>query len=217
VTSRSREIDGREVGEVLVDKDVIFRIRTGAGGYTAPQRAQLVAERLAEMVDRGNLSADDIRQGTLNGQRVLMANGELLITADPYHAEANGTTPMKLATTWERNLQSALLGTPVTGSGSRVGGRLGAASPARDVAPRLSNKIVPILSAGTGIRLGAAQVVGPKRDVDAVKAVAEIETQWKRSVRARLYVPVSDVNILKGIDRVPRVGVSGLADVRLKF
>jgi hypothetical protein len=224
VESRARTIDGQQVGEVLVDQKVIFRIRTGAGGYTAPQRAQVVAERLSDMVNSGNLSANDVRESFMNGERVLTANGELLITADQYHARVNGTTPTALAGMWEHNLQNALMGMPVGGSniannlGSPVGnsGRYGSAS-LSDVGPTLRTKMVPILSAGTGIRLGLAQVTGPKRNVDDVKAVAELQTEWKRAARARLYVPISDLNVTKGIHRVPRVGVSGLANVRLKF
>jgi len=242
VASRAQDVGGQQVGEVLVNNDVVFRIRTGAGGFSAPQRAKIVADRLADMVNSGNLSANDVRETVMNGEHVLTANDELLITADAFHAEANGTTPAALASMWQRNLRQALMGETVasagegaaesrgthlaqpadtvTSSGSsgedHPADRSGAAS-IEDVGPTLRTKIVPILSAGTGIRLGAAQVTGPERDTDDVKAVAELEANWKGNVRARLYVPISDLNVTRGIHRVPRVGVSALADVRLKF
>jgi hypothetical protein len=220
VTSRSRDINGRQTGEVLVNNKVVFRIRSAAGGYSAPERAEVVANRLADMVNSGNLSADDIRVGRMNGEEALLANGDLLITADRYHAEINRTSPLQLASMWRSNLAGSLLGaaSSLASNPGRSSGRLGGAAPApANVGPALSTKIVPILSAGTGIRLGAAQVTGPKRDVEDVKGVAELEVTWKSAARARLYVPVSNLNVLKGIHRVPRVGVSGLADVRLKF
>ncbi len=86
-----------------------------------------------------------------------------------------------------------------------------------DLEPNLRSKFVPVLSGGNGVRIGMAQVTGPEADVNDVKAVAELETEWKHAARARLYIPISDLNVLKGINRVPRVGVSGMADVRLKF
>jgi hypothetical protein len=220
VDSRSRVIGGRDVGEVLINGKPVFRIRTGAGGMTAPQRADAVAARLSEMVDSGRLSADDIRLDYMNGQRVLTANGDLLITADEYHAEANHTTPTRLASMWRGNIVTALGGTLASNPGGRPGGFGGASGTVgalEDVGPALRTKYVPILSAGTGVRLGMAQVTGPERNVDTVKGVAEIEADWKGQARARLYVPISDLNVTRGIHRVPRVGVSGLADVRLKF
>lgn len=216
VDSRSRTINGQEVGEVLIDNKAVFRIRTPAGGLSAPERATVVAERLGEMVNSGALSANDVRMGMMNGQRVLMANGDLLITADADHAVANRTTPTRLASMWQSNVVAALSGGTVARNPNRNPGRYGAAS-IEDVRPDLKTKIVPILSAGNGIRIGAAQVTGPQRDIEDVKAVAEVETNFKRIARARLYVPVSNVNVTKGLSRVPRVGVSGLADVRLKF
>lgn len=214
VESRSRLIQGREVGEVLMNGEPVFRIRSGAGGLTAPRRAEIVAERLAGMVNSGQLSADDVRMGTMNGQRVLTANGELLITADQYHANVNGTTPARLASMWQNNIVTALGGTVARNPNQK--GRYGAAT-LEDVRPDLRTKLVPVLSVGTGLRLGMAQVTGPERDVDEVQAVAEVETEWRRVARARLYVPVSNVNVTRGINRVPRVGVSAMADVRLRF
>jgi hypothetical protein len=215
VDSRSRLIRGLEVGEVLMDDKVVFRIRTGAGGMSAPERAEAVAGRLADMVNGGRLSANDVRLGYMNGQRVLTANGDLLITADQYHAQANGTTPTQLASAWQGNIVTALGGTVARNPGGNPG-RYGAAS-VEDVRPDLRNKLVPILSAGTGLRIGMAQVTGPERDVNEVQGVAEVEVEWRRAARARVYVPISDLNVTRGINRVPRVGVSGLGDVRLKF
>ncbi|MBW3624445.1 MAG: hypothetical protein KY468_13650, partial [Armatimonadetes bacterium] len=165
VDSRSRILGGREVGEVLVNDEVVFRIRSAAGGLTAPQRAEAVAERLAQMVNSGKLSPNDVRLSTMNGERVLVANGDLLITADRFHADVNRTTPTRLAQNWQSNVVTALGGTVARAPGQP--GRFGAAS-LEDVRPDLRSKLVPILSVGTGVRIGMAQVTGPERDVDDV-------------------------------------------------
>jgi hypothetical protein len=63
--------------------------------------------------------------------------------------------------------------------------------------PQLSTKVVPILSIGIGTSptVGAAQVMGPKRLLDQVQAVAQPQA--------------------KDIKKVDGVGVSGIVDLKL--
>lgn len=80
-------------------------------------------------------------------------------------------------------------------------------------------KIVPILSVGQGAYAGAAQVSGPARAVDSVKAVAQIEGNVKVGVSLRMkgLIPVSNRNVKNsiGLERVYGVGITGLVDTKL--
>lgn len=84
--------------------------------------------------------------------------------------------------------------------------------------PQDSTKVVPILSIGIGksSAIGAAQVMGPKAQVDKVKALAQPETElFGKEVRIRGLIPVSSTDVTRRIDRVKGVGVSGIVDIRL--
>lgn len=83
-----------------------------------------------------------------------------------------------------------------------------------------STRVVPILSVGKGTFVGAVQVSGPKRLVDQVKAVAQIEGDTKLAgtqIRAKGLIPVASrsVSNLGSLSRVKGVGVSALIDARL--
>ncbi|MCF4113910.1 MULTISPECIES: hypothetical protein [Dethiosulfovibrio] len=77
-------------------------------------------------------------------------------------------------------------------------------------------KVVPIVSLGSGTRIGAAQVAGPKKDgVVRVKAVASLETSFRDRFRIKILVPVDSVNPLQRFVRVQGVGVSAVIDYKL--
>lgn len=78
-----------------------------------------------------------------------------------------------------------------------------------------STKVVPIVSVGEGIRVGAAQVMGSPWLVKKVEAVAQIEANLMGSARAKILVPVSDINVTRGIKQVTGVGVSAIIDLKL--
>jgi len=72
--------------------------------------------------------------------------------------------------------------------------------------------IVPILSAGSpGIRLGLAQVSGPRRRVDQVKAVLQIDGQFD-SIRGKLLIPS---NSYTSLDRVQGTAVTAILQYEL--
>ncbi|HOM70890.1 MAG TPA: hypothetical protein PLU88_08470 [Armatimonadota bacterium] len=77
-----------------------------------------------------------------------------------------------------------------------------------------TTKVVPILSVGSGAYIGAAQVAGPPSLVNQVRAVAQGQTSIG-DLRASYLIPVSDINVLRGINRVDGVGLSALVDFRL--
>jgi biotin synthase-related radical SAM superfamily protein len=77
-------------------------------------------------------------------------------------------------------------------------------------------KIVPILTVGSSLRAGVAQVSGPKSRVDDVKVVARLDTDYKDVVRIAVLVPVSTENVVSNIKRVPQVSVTAIGDLKLK-
>jgi hypothetical protein len=85
-----------------------------------------------------------------------------------------------------------------------------------DLYPELKKKIVPIITFGSSINIGAAQVQGAEDDVNRCKAVAQLETDYKDVARIKILVPVQSENVIKHIDRVPGVSVSAIADVAIK-
>lgn len=79
-----------------------------------------------------------------------------------------------------------------------------------------ATKVVPIISAGNGAYIGAAQVMGKPEVVRQVQAVAQIEGDFLgRDVRLRALIPISTKNPQRSINRVEGVGVSGIIDIRL--
>lgn len=85
-----------------------------------------------------------------------------------------------------------------------------------DLYPELKKKLVPILTFGSSLNIGVAQVQGEERDVDRCKAVAQLETDYKDAARIKILVPVQSENVIKNIDRVPGVSVSAIADIALQ-
>lgn len=195
VTARETRLAGRSVGEVLIDGQVVFRIRTSAGGYTPFQRAQIVADRL-EVLMGDSLQPEDITTGRVNDQEVVLAEGEVVVTADQEHARINATTPTGLAKFWAQRVENAVEGQPV------------------EETP-VGEKVVPIISVGTGTRVGGALVSGSRTRLDEVVAVAQIEGQLGTAVRMRALVPVSAEDVVREIRRVPETSVIGLVDIRL--
>jgi hypothetical protein len=78
-----------------------------------------------------------------------------------------------------------------------------------------ADKIVPILSVGRGIEIGAAQVRGPADRVHEVQAVAELEAKFKDFLVLAIYVPISTKIPGEHLSRVQGVGVYALAGVKL--
>jgi hypothetical protein len=221
--SKAVETSGSRLGEVVVRDKVALRIRFPAGGYSAPERADRVASRLNELSQAGRLRPEELRTGTVNGQAAVLAGDELVITADQEHARANRTTPGRLAHAWRNNLAVALGGTPIAMNARGAAGvrpvsnaaeREERLAEARAYHEEVKTKLVPILTIGSGGRIGVAQVSGPVSRVDDVKAVAQLETDFKDAARIRVLVPISTENIVSNIKRVPQVSVTGEAGLR---
>ncbi len=77
-------------------------------------------------------------------------------------------------------------------------------------------KVVPIVSVGEGLYIGAAQVAGPKGDaVESCKAVAQLEVSYQDKARAYILVPIDSENPVQRFRRVQGVGVTAVIDVQL--
>ncbi|MDO8682014.1 MAG: hypothetical protein Q7N50_00835 [Armatimonadota bacterium] len=213
-TARAVNIAGETVGEVSVNDQPVIRIRTSAAGLSPVERAEIVARRLNELAP--SIKPSDIRTAEIRGQIGVLAGDELIITADLAHAAINDTTRYGLANQWRSNLTAAISGQAVAGvtsgpvpaaTGPQVQGR----------AVRIENQVqkgVPIISVGSGLRVGVALVTGPSSQVDKVNAVAQVEAQFQRVARIRAYIPVETESITE-LHRVPETSIRGLADIKL--
>jgi len=197
VSSRQSVISGLTAGEVLVGNQVVLRIRSGAGGLTAAQRAQQVSDRLRSVLATRQITGADFRVAEVNGEWAVLAGDTILITADQYQAALNRTTPQRLATIWRDRLAEAVT--------AQVAGFRGEAE-------ATANKIVPIVSLGSGIRVGAARISGPASNVAEASVVGQVEATFQDVARIRIFVPLQSVT---NIQRVPQVNVNAYGDIQL--
>ena len=77
-----------------------------------------------------------------------------------------------------------------------------------------ATKVVPILSLGKGGYIGAVQVVGPKAQVDKVKAVGQLEFGFSDFARIKGLIPIDKLDV-SNVNRVQGVGVSAVIDFKV--
>ena len=77
-----------------------------------------------------------------------------------------------------------------------------------------TTKVVPILSIGSGAKVGAAQVAGPPELVKGVKAVAQVEIT-AGDFKGTAMIPVGSTDVKKGLNRIEGVGLSAIVDFKL--
>jgi hypothetical protein len=64
-------------------------------------------------------------------------------------------------------------------------------------------KVVPIVSLGSGTRIGAAQVAGPRGEaIQKTKAVAQLEVTFRDRLRTKILIPIDSENPVKQFKRV---------------
>jgi hypothetical protein len=98
-----------------------------------------------------------------------------------------------------------------------AGGRaLTGAAVAGGSAEDTRNKIVPIITVGSSLNVGVARVTGEENAVGRVKAVAQLETDYRNIARMKILVPIASENVVQNIDRVPGTSVNALADVAIQ-
>jgi len=117
-TSRERLLQGSPVGEVLVDGQLVLRIRNPAGGLAPGDRARSVASRLNHSLESG-LTWRDLRVARRDGETVILGRTVLLVTADQAEARSNSASPYELARIWRDRLVSALGGKTPAGKAAQ--------------------------------------------------------------------------------------------------
>lgn len=202
---RTATVDKHEVGEVLVNGIVVFQFRSTISDVTPSERANLVASRLADLLRQGT-AGKDVNTKAQDANTLLRMGDAVIIIITPELANDYNTTPSALGDQWRANLSNALKAQPATTT----------TAPATTAATQEQwpawttpdTKIVPIISLGTpGLQLGFAQVSGPKERVAQVKSVVQLDAEFQKAARLRIFVPSS---VLLGMNRVQGVAVSAL-------
>lgn len=91
--------------------------------------------------------------------------------------------------------------------GPQIDRAINSALKQRDAEIEGYTKVVPIVRVGGSTAVGAAQVMGPRAQVDKVQAVAEVELRVIGSIRGRGLIPISTRNA-QTVRSVGGVGVS---------
>lgn len=126
-----------------------------------------------------------------------------------------GIAPVGAASLGGKVLTGAAVGYVVKQSAGGLDKFINKVTLQRGFSSRLDTKVVPILSVGEKGYVGGAQVCGPAKAVEEVKAVFQYEQNFDNGrYRIKVLVPSSSLNPLK-LERVPKVGVSAIIDVAL--
>ena len=103
----------------------------------------------------------------------------------------------------------------VTQYGDKINSAINSVMMKEGAGTNYSAKVVPIVSLGNKQYIGAAQVVGPSKQVEKVKAVGQIQIAWNSSLfRINGLIPMDSVNPTS-FSRVQGVGVSANIDVKI--
>ena len=224
VEHRPATVDGQPTGEVLINDQVVVRIRIAAGGLSAEERAMIVAKRLHDWVAEDGKPEDLEAVEEAGGAAAVMAGDTTIVTITDADAQASHATSVGLARMWRDNIAVALGGEPAPTEEEPTEEPEVAEQPAatEETAPAewapeeaYKDKIVPIMSVLAGIKVGAARVNGPDSKVEMVQAVAQLETHFKKVVEIDVYVPITTDKPETKLDRVQGVGVTALGDIRL--
>ena len=239
VAFRSGERDGSRVAEVLMGENVVIVLRTYAGGYSPLERAEIVAERLRAALE-GEVGAEEVQPQPVTAGYGLYVGDRLIVSVYQGEATAHEATPEALARLWGDNIVRALGLEPappaeeppaaeeLTPAEEPAPAEEAAAVPSEPAAAAAeppaeaaldwtgsAQKWVPIFSLESeGVYLGAAQIAGPKSQVDQVKGVAELRLNFRRLGRIYAYIPVRTISLQK-LDRVQGVSVWATGDLKL--
>jgi len=88
----------------------------------------------------------------------------------------------------------------------------------RGVEVKEETKVVPIVTVGSNSYAGAVQVSGPKEKIAKVKAVAQIEGDFKDGdFRIKALIPINTTNPvdIQNMDRIEGVGITALVDINV--
>jgi hypothetical protein len=108
LTAREATLNGKSVGEVLVNGQVAIRMRTSYDGLPPLQRAERAASRLRKAVSP-QFKPGDIKVAELQGGKIALAIGERVICiADEPQAKMLNMSAKRLAMSWAASLKKAL-------------------------------------------------------------------------------------------------------------
>ncbi|MBC7287691.1 MAG: hypothetical protein H5T86_06525 [Armatimonadetes bacterium] len=233
-----------EKGEVLISDRTLFTVDTSAGGLTGYERAMIIAKRLNDAFAAGAVP-EDFRASVAQGMNVVLWRNTPLVTVDDAQARALGKERAQVAEEWAAAIRQGMreaLGLPpvppelgqaqpgATPQGQAAqptsqgappaGAQPQAAEPAKEEAEwtppePYDEKIVPIVSVGKGMEIGAAQVKGPRSRVQLVQACAALEARYKDVLDVEIYVPISTKKPGKKLDRIQGVGVVAVGKYKL--
>ncbi len=243
VSFQSAERDGERVAQVLIGDTVVIVLRTSAGGYSAIERAEIVANRLRSAMS-DELEATEVQAYPVTSGQGVYVGKQLIVAVYQTESDAHKMTPTALAELWRDNIiRAAGLEVakppadekPVAEEPPADGKPVAEEVPAEEVpaeevvvgeAPAeepvepaidwtgTAQKWVPIFSLETeGVYLGAAQIAGPPSQVDQVRGVAELRLNFRNLGRIYAYIPVRTIST--NLDRVQGVSVWATGDVQL--
>ncbi|HUV04352.1 MAG TPA: hypothetical protein VMX94_04520 [Armatimonadota bacterium] len=95
-------------GDVIIGQEVVLRIRFPAGGLSVKQRADLVTERINNVLGSEPFNPSDVKTGIRNKEYVVLIGDKVIITADKRTAEFNKSKPEQLANIWAANLRRVI-------------------------------------------------------------------------------------------------------------
>lgn len=213
VRDRAATVDDQPVGEVLINDEVVLRIRVGACDFSPEERAMVVAKRIRDWTQEEVNPDALVAVENAEGGAALIAGDSIIVTITEQDAAATGASVAELALTWRDNIAVALGGQaiptePPPGTEEVTPAEWTPEEPHGD-------KIVPVISVLEGVKVGAARVNGPQSKVDLVQGVAQLETHFQRILEIDIYVPITTDKPGKTLDRVQGVGVTALGDIRL--
>lgn len=95
-------------GDVIIGQEVVLRIRFPAGGYSVEKRAEIVTQRINELLGSEPFEPSDVKVAIRNKEYAVLIGDNIIITADKETARFNKTTPEKLANIWAENLRRVI-------------------------------------------------------------------------------------------------------------
>jgi hypothetical protein len=200
VSARQIDVKGTNIGQVLIGGDAVISFEVGHDGRSPKERADKAADNLKAAL-KAKPKPKKFEVKSTDGGEGVYVEGQLIAVATSEDAKANDSTAKELANEWKDNIASTLRFDP---DGNYYSDWEGA-----------KTKWVPILDVGNqGVRIGAAQVAGPAIQVDKVKAVAQLELQFKGAARIKAYVPIDSYDVIK-LNRIQGVSVWATGDLKI--
>lgn len=92
-------------GEVIIGQQVVLRIRVPFGGFSVPQRVDILTQRLNEFLGSNPFSPADVRVEQRGTNWAVLIGNFLVVTTDHETARLSKSTQENLANTWADNLR----------------------------------------------------------------------------------------------------------------